>query len=192
MVSTRPLISKFCSPCTSPLVTVPIAPITIRITVTFMVFFFGGGFSSPERPWYLSLFSLSFSFTLWSAGTIQQVLFYFLLTITRSGRLAEIRWSVRISKSRRILCVSFSKTDSGLCIYHLFMIKFKLLAQFLLHPDFSRLWANLLHPLNIGLIVSSLSPHNQHLCCCVLSSLALTKSLWRCFVLLSEEIQFLT
>ena len=39
MVSTRPLISKFSSPCTNPLVT---EPITIGITVTFIfhIFFY--------------------------------------------------------------------------------------------------------------------------------------------------------
>ena len=42
------------------------------------------------------------------------------LTIIRSCGLGEIRWSVCISKSQRSLCVSFSRTDSGLCIYHLF------------------------------------------------------------------------
>ena len=40
-------------------------------------------------------------------------------TYTRFSRLAEIRWSVCISKSQRILCVSFFRTDSGLCIYNL-------------------------------------------------------------------------
>ena len=35
-VSTRPVISKSSSPCTNPLVTVPRAPITIGIIVTFM------------------------------------------------------------------------------------------------------------------------------------------------------------
>ena len=45
----------------------------------------------------------------------------FLLTITRSGRLAEIRRSVYISKSCRILCVLFARTDYMLCIYHLFV-----------------------------------------------------------------------
>ena len=45
----------------------------------------------------------------------------FFLNITRSGRLAEIKWSVCISKSQRTLCVLFSRTDSGLCIYHLFI-----------------------------------------------------------------------
>ena len=44
-----------------------------------------------------------------------------LLIITGFGHLAEIRWSVCISKSLRSLCVSFARTDSGLCIYHLFV-----------------------------------------------------------------------
>ena len=47
--------------------------------------------------------------------------FFFLLTINRSGRLVEIRWSVCITKSQRILCVSFSRMDSGLCTHHLFI-----------------------------------------------------------------------
>ena len=47
--------------------------------------------------------------------------FFFFLTITRSGRLAEIRWYVCISKSKRILCVLFSRTDSVVCIYYLFV-----------------------------------------------------------------------
>ena len=47
--------------------------------------------------------------------------FFFLFTISRSGRLAEIRRSVCILKSRRILCVLFPKTDSGLCMYPLFV-----------------------------------------------------------------------
>ena len=37
------------------------------------------------------------------------------------GRLVEIRWSVCISKSQSSLYLSFSRTDSGLCIYHLFV-----------------------------------------------------------------------
>ena len=81
-------------------------------------------FSSLARSTYLYLFLLSFSFTLWSAKTtktsVWRVLF-FLLTITRSDRLAAITSSVCSSKSQRSLCASFSRTDSGLCIYHLFV-----------------------------------------------------------------------
>ena len=43
------------------------------------------------------------------------------MTITRPDRLAEIRWSICVSKSQRSMCVPFSWTDSGLCIYHSFI-----------------------------------------------------------------------
>ena len=79
MVSTHPLISKSSSLCTIPLVTVTRAPITIGIIVTFMFHSFS---NSLARSRYLSFFSLSFNFTLWSAriakSTNQQVLFFFL------------------------------------------------------------------------------------------------------------------
>ena len=101
MVSTRPPTSKSSSPFSNPLVTVPNAPITIGIIVTCM---FHSFFNSLARPRYLSFFSHSFSFILWSAGivksTILQVLF-FLLIIIKSGLLAGIRWSVCMLKSHR-------------------------------------------------------------------------------------------
>ena len=79
------------SPFNNPLVTVPKAPITIGIIVTFM---FHSFFNSLARSRYLSFFSHSFSFIVWSAGTakstILQVLFFFFITI-RSGLPAEIR-----------------------------------------------------------------------------------------------------
>ena len=77
MVSTCPLIFRSSSLSANRLMTVVSAPITIDITVTFM---FHSLFGSLARSWYLSLFSLSFSFTLWSTGTakssIRQVLFF--------------------------------------------------------------------------------------------------------------------
>ena len=107
MVSTRPPTSKSPSPFSNPLVTVPNAPITIGIIVTCMFHCF---FHSLARSRYLSFFAHSFSFILWSAATakstILQVLF-FLLIIIRSGLLAEISWSVCMSKSHRCLCVIF-------------------------------------------------------------------------------------
>ena len=36
---------------------------------------------------------------------------------TRSGLLAWIEWSICITKSKRILCLLFSWTDSVLCLY---------------------------------------------------------------------------
>ena len=78
MVSNRPIIFKSSSPCTNLLVTVPGALITIGIIVTFI---FHSFFNSLVRLRYLALFSHSFNFTLWSAGTakstIRQVLFFY-------------------------------------------------------------------------------------------------------------------
>ena len=70
MVSTRPPTSKSSSPFSNPLVTVPNAPITIGIIVTCM---FDSFFNSPARSRYLSFFSHSFSFILWSAGTASRL-----------------------------------------------------------------------------------------------------------------------
>ena len=120
MVSTRQPTSKSSRPFNNRLVTVPKAPITIGIIFTFMFHRF---FNSLARSRYLSLFSHSFSFILWSAGTAKSTIlqifffFFFLLIIIRSGLLAETRWSVCISKSPRSLCVSFSRTGAG--IYYL-------------------------------------------------------------------------
>ena len=81
MVSTRSLIFKSSSPSTNPLVTMSSVPITNGIIVTFK---FHSFFSSLARSWYSSLFSLSVSFTLFSAGQ-QSPLFgwfsFILLTI---------------------------------------------------------------------------------------------------------------
>ena len=120
MVTTRPPTSKSPRPFNNPLVTVPKAPMTIGITVTFM---FHSFFNFLATSRYLFLFSHPLSFILWSARTakltILQIFFFLLLIIIRSGLLAEIRWSVCMSKSYRSLCVSFSRTGADLCIYHL-------------------------------------------------------------------------
>ena len=121
IVSTRPPTSKSSRPFNNPLVIVPKAPITIGTIVTFM---FHSFFNSLARSRYLSFFSLSFRFILWSAGTAKSIILqilFFLLIIMRSGFLAGIRWSVCILKSHRSLCESFSRTGAGLCIYHLFV-----------------------------------------------------------------------
>ena len=102
-----------------PLRTDPSTRIIIVITVILMfhgfLFFFLVFLQSPSI-----IFSLSFIFTLWSAGTAKSTRCSFLLLMyTKSVFLARIRWSVCILKSQRILCVSFFGTDSGLYIYHL-------------------------------------------------------------------------
>ena len=183
MVSTRPLISEPSSPFINPLVTVPSAPITIGIIVTFMLHIF---FSSLVRTRYLSLFSVSFGFTLWSArmgkSTIRYVVFFLFFLFLFLLSLGLVRWSVYISKSQRNLCVSFSRMDSGLCIYHLFVwlyFNFLLNSQWITFPTQSCLvlysfCVDLLHSLVTWLIVSSPSPHNLNLLlCCILFILAL-------------------
>ena len=182
IVSIRPPTSKSSRPFNNPLVTVPNAPITIGTIITFM---FHSFFNSLGRSRYLSFFSPSFRFILWSAGTakstILQILFLLLITM-RSGLLAGIRWSVCMLKSHWSLCESFSRTGAGLCIYHLFVWSnwnFLHFSQWISLPTQSCLalysfCENLLHSLIMWLIVSSLSPHSLHLLfCCVLSILAL-------------------
>ena len=93
------------------------APITIGITATFMFHSFFVVLWPGLRN-YLSFHFLLF-FSLWSTSTVNSCA-HFLLTMTKSGRLAEIRWTICILKSQKFVCISFSWTDSGLHIYHLF------------------------------------------------------------------------
>ena len=112
MISVHPLISNSSSPLTKPLEIVPSAPTTISITIllssAFLVLW-----KSPST--YLSFRFLSFSLCdpLRRQSPVGSK-FSFLL-ITRSGLLAAKRWSVCKSKSQKI--ISFSRTDSGLCVY---------------------------------------------------------------------------
>ena len=77
------------------------------------------------------------------------------LIIIRSGCLAEIWWSVCVSKPKRNSCVSFSRTDYGLCLHHLFVwsnFNFLHNSQWITLPTYSCLvcWsfcANSQHPL---------------------------------------------
>ena len=97
--------------------------------------------------------------------------FFLLLIIIKSGLLARIRWSVCMLKSHWSLCVAFSRTGAGLCIYHLLVwsnLNFLHISQWITLPTQSclalySLCANLLHSFIIWLMVSSLSPHSLHL-----------------------------
>ena len=147
---------------------------------------------------YMSIFSFSFIFTLWTFGTakstIRRILFlffcfcccclfyyiYFFLLISLAVLLARITRSVCISKSQRILFVWFSRTDAIFCLFHLVVwSNFNFLPNFLwiTFPTQTYLvlysfYTSLINSLVILLIVSSLSPHNlQLLFCCVLSYL---------------------
>ena len=128
MVSTRPRISKSFSLCTNPLLTVLSASITIGITITFI---FHSFFSSLARSRYLSLFSLSFSFTLRLVGTakstIRQVLFC-LLTIIWSSHLAEIHLYHKIPK--KFVCLILQDGFRVVHIPFVCMVNFQFLAQF--------------------------------------------------------------
>ena len=138
MVFARPSISDSSKPFNKHLGIVSRTPITIDIAFTLMFQIF---FSSLARSKYFSLFSFSFMFAQWSAGTakstIRQVVFFiYSLIITRSGLLGGIKWSICISKSQRIFCVAFSRTDSDLCIYHLVVwSNFKLLHNSSFQPS---------------------------------------------------------
>ena len=115
MVATRPLISKSSSSFTNPLGIVPTAPFTTGITVTFHIFL-------------VLLISLS---------TYLSFCFILILLSDPPGRQSSLFsrfvdyhyvWSsgrnwviVCISKSYRSLVVSFTRTDSGLCLYLLFI-----------------------------------------------------------------------
>ena len=94
MVSTCSPTSNSSRPFNNPLVTVPKAPITIGTIVTLM---FHSFFNSLASSRYLSFFSHSFSFILWSAwtakSTILQILFFFfcwlLLVLVFWSRLGD-------------------------------------------------------------------------------------------------------
>ena len=134
MVSTRPLISKSSIPFINPSVNVPRAPVTISIIVTFM---FHSFYNSLARSMYLSLFSHSFSFTLWSTGTtkstILQVLFFFVdyYKLWSSGRDLVIRLYLKIPEEsvRPILYDRFWVVH----IPFVHIVKIQLLALFLTH-----------------------------------------------------------
>ena len=89
IVSRPPPTSKSSRPPNNPLVIVPKAPITIGTIVTFM---FHSFFNSLARSRYLSFFSLSSRFILWSTGTakstVLQILFFFVdyYEVWSSGR----------------------------------------------------------------------------------------------------------
>ena len=114
MFLTHPHITKSSSPCINPLSVVPIASITIGITVTLQ-------FNIFLIPWQNTFTYPAFCFLsnllLCQLGQQNSQLFL-LLIITISGRLAEIRWSVCISKSQTSLCVSFFCIYSWLFIIH--------------------------------------------------------------------------
>ena len=173
VVSTRPPLSSSPSPLIKPLWTIRSAPIIIGIIIILMFHYI---LALWQGPIHVSLFvSFAFYFVVHRHDKVYYSASYLLLLITiRSGTLAGIRWSFCISKCQRILWVSSSTKDSGLCLYHLVVLSnfnFLHYSQWITFPTQSSLVsfsfsASLLHSLIIGLIVSSLSPHNLHLLFC--------------------------
>ena len=156
IVSTCSLISESSSPFINHFVTVPRAPVTIGINVTFI---FHSFFNSQTSSRNLSFFSLSFNFILWSPGTTKSTFLqvhFSLLIIIRSCRLAEIKVIRLYAKiPEEFVCVVLQNTDIGLCIYHLFLwsnLNFLHISQWISLPIQSYLvsysfYANLLHSL---------------------------------------------
>ena len=178
MVSSHPLISKSSSPFINSLVTVPRAPITIGIIVTFMSH---SVFNSLAKSRYLSFFSLNSILLCDQPGQQSPqcckfsfffFFFFFLVDpykVWSSGWDYMIRLYVKIPEEfvHLILQLRFWVVH----IPFVCMVRFQFLAQFpvdlFAHPVMSNL-------LIMWLMLSSLSPHNLHLLfCCVLSILAL-------------------
>ena len=152
--------------------TVPRAPITIDITVIFMFhsFFFNSLAKGPRT--YLSFSFLSI--LLWNQLGQQSPQFsklslfcWLLQGLVVWPRLSDPFIS---QNPRTSCCVTFSKTNSELCLYHLFVwSNFNDLqnSQWITFPTQSCLvlysfCASLLHSLIMLFIVSSLSPRNLH------------------------------
>ena len=131
MVSTRPLISKSSSPSINPLVDLPSAPVTIGITVTLI---FHSFFSSLAKSRYLSLFLLSFSFTLWSSGMAKSIIWQFCFffvnyhSVWSSGQDLGIHLYLKIPE--KFVCLILHDRFWVVHIPFVHMVKFKLFAQF--------------------------------------------------------------
>ena len=117
IVCTCPLISMSSSPFVNALANVPRAQITIYHFHVPQFFHFS---SKVQVLVFLFTFFQFYSVASQDSKVYNSASSLFSSTITRSGHLAKIMWLVCISKSQRSLCVSFSRTDSGLCVYHLF------------------------------------------------------------------------
>ena len=106
MVSTRPFISNSSSSFINPLVT-----ITIDINVTFHSFFFQ--FSRKIQVFIFLFTFFQFYFVVSLDNKVHNFAssLFFVWIILRSGRLAEIRWSVCTLKFQMSLCVTPEQAD---------------------------------------------------------------------------------
>ena len=129
MVSSRPLISKSSSSFNNPLVTtVPKVPITIGIILTFVFHIF---FLFACKARYISFFSISVLFCRQAGQQSLQFCKFssFLLIIIRSRLLAEIRWSIFMSKSQGVYVCHPPWGVPGHAYTFCSLVKFKFLAK---------------------------------------------------------------
>ena len=113
MVSTRLLISKSSSPFINPLVTLPRAPFTMGITAIYM---FHSFFQFPSKVEVLILLFTFFQFYFVvsrdsKAQNFASYLFFF-VNYYKVWRLGD----PSVYQTSRGVCMSFSMTDSGLCL----------------------------------------------------------------------------
>ena len=104
-------------PITNSLKIALIAPVTVKITITFM---FHSFFSSLTRSKNFSVFPISLVFTLLSARTVKSTnrpqVTFILLTVTWSSRLTRIWWS--LSQNPRELCASHFLGPILVCTFY--------------------------------------------------------------------------
>ena len=159
IVSTRPPTSKSSRPFNNPLVIVPKAPITIGKIVTFI---FHSFFNSLARSRYLSFFSHSFKFILWSVwttkSTILQILFFFVdyykvyyyyyyyyycfnssREFSHQPLVMVLPWSMRDSKSPRASRTLLSILADSNAVVWMISIRSPISKFFKPHP-FTRIW----------------------------------------------------
>ena len=116
IISVRSTISSIPQP-TYPALWIVTSPLVTALTPFTLIFHRFPW--SLARPMYWSLFPFSLIFSVVNRYVKEYDTaspLSFLVIISRSGLLVGIRWFFCISKFQRILCVSFSWTDSGFCI----------------------------------------------------------------------------
>ena len=201
MVSTCPLISKSSSPFTNPSVIVTKAQITIGIIVTFRFHSFLQFTNKVEVLFPLFTFFQFYVVVSWDSKVHNSASFVFFVIIIRSSRLAVIRRLVCMLKSHWSFWVSFSRTDTRLWIYHLFVwsnlnsytIPSGSICPAQLYLVLYSICANLLHSIYMWLF--RLYHHITCIYCFIASYLFMSLYglfLWRCFVMLLEKIPFLS
>ena len=158
MVSIHSPISNPSSSLSKPFQTSSSTPITIGITTNFM---FHSFLSSLARSKYFSLFLLSLIFHS-VVNTMQQLLFILLIITIKvwsSGQVYVICLGLKIPENFIYLILRNMVVWSNFNFLHN--------SQWITFPTQSCLvlysfWASLLPSLIMGLMVSSISPHNLH------------------------------